>query len=341
MSKRRNKKKKNKNKNIKKGLKSMYDGYHAPAYQKRTEEINATNFSLIIPDQVWQKIFWWINKSNHEVSGFGSLDHDIETNTFTVRDAILLKQEVAATSTEIDPNALAKAIYETRNEHNALKWHWHSHVDMGVFWSADDKELIRSLAQQGWILATVFNKKRETRTAFSCMTDVIGMQHEMFVDNIPTVSQRLISPELTAQWDAEYAAKVQPERNRWESKKYEPKQFPLIEKETQDERELSEIKDHLPHRTSEAKFEPKDFDKTGYAWSLLLKTWAYNPYYDESLLSDRERMLAIDEMSIEEVELMRNHCPKFADIYRRYIIEAAGGTNGNGSKRSSTPNTPA
>ena len=308
---------------------------------ERTEEKNATNFNLVIPPLVMQKIFWWINKSSHEVSGFGHLDHDPDTNTFTVRDAILIKQEVGPTSTEIDPVALGKAMFETRAEHNALKWHWHSHVDMGVFWSADDKELIRSLAQQGWIVASVFNKKKECRTAFSGMCEVLGMPHEIFVDNIPTCIETPLAEHLIEQWDGEYAEKVAPERRA----AYQPgypgeaysrypmtKQYPPHQTRTTDEdSEAEEMKKVLPigERDDGAPVRNVTYDDYGHKYVYSLDRWIYNPHFDRSLQTDRERMEEITQMDPEEIDYLRKDCVRFETTYRRFLIEQAqGGANG-------------
>ena len=36
---------------------------------------------------------------------------------------------------------------------------------MGVFWSGTDHQAIEQIGKNGWVLATVFNKKAEQRTA--------------------------------------------------------------------------------------------------------------------------------------------------------------------------------
>jgi hypothetical protein len=164
-------------------------------------------FGIKIPDSVYQKIMWWINKSNFEVSGFGKAVYDEETKIFNIQDAVLLKQENTSTTTEMDANAVAKMLYELREVPGVL-WHWHSHVRMGVFYSGTDMDTYRELGSNGMILATVFNQKLEKKSCLLTTTKVMGQTQEVFFDDVPTSVIRYLDPELLAAWDKEYADHV-------------------------------------------------------------------------------------------------------------------------------------
>ena len=129
-----------------------------------------------IPREVFNKIMHWVNKSNDEVSGFGKCTYYKETGVLYVHDAYLLKQTNGAAHTDIDGQSLARLTYKTREEEGELKWWWHSHVNMQVFWSGTDTATIKELASQGWIGATVFNKREEMRSAIGVVTksDILG-----------------------------------------------------------------------------------------------------------------------------------------------------------------------
>lgn len=276
-------------------------------------------YKLIIPDLVYQKIMWWMNKANFEVSGFGSLDYDHPTRTFTVRDAILLKQEVGPASTEIDPVAIGKAMYEMREEPNALKWHWHSHVDMGVFWSGDDRTLIHNLGSQGWILATVFNRKHERKTAFLTTIEVMGEKETYFIDDIETRVKRLIDQELCSEWDRQYEEKVKQAPvaqfggylggSRWSSggqgnlddtdwNSRLAKREGFVENS---ERSLPEGVD-----MGKLSYTP---NKEGWRYSHMFKRAVYNPLFDESLTTEEEKLAMIFTMDAEEVEAAFHYDP--------------------------------
>lgn len=276
---------------------------------KRTPEKTGTNFLLVIPDMVYQQIMWWVRNCKHEVSGFGDLDWDAEHRIFTVRKVYLLDQEVSATSTEINPKALGKLMYETRAETNALKWHWHSHVDMDVFWSTDDREVIRSLAQQGWVVASVFNKKCEFRTAFSEVITVMGNEHELFVDEVDTTIDRTLSTALTAQWDEELKEKVKEEAKTWiyEGQKWLPSVYG-----GSDAREAGEL-------TLEE--DALGYSAYGFKWSHETHTWIYNPMRDTGLVSEQDVIDCLPDMSNYEIEVTKRDDPRFVEIYAAYTTK--------------------
>lgn len=281
------------------------------------------SLKLVIPDEIMQKIMWWIHKSNHEVSGFGSLDFDKESGTFTVRDAILLKQEVGPASTEIDPVSIGKAMYEMREEPNALKWHWHSHVDMGVFWSQDDRKLIENLGGQGWILASVFNKKREMKSAFYAKVESrfgeIETVQDQFLDDIPTHIQRFVDPSVADQWDKEYAEHVSVAKvitTMYDGYHYPSSNLLGFVKEAKRKTKKSKPKDHMGSY---------DYDDRGLKWSWKFERWAYNPVFDKALQTEAEILEAILTMDDEEVDTAYDYYGDrentFKILYKKVLAE--------------------
>lgn len=115
------------------------------------------------------KIMYWVDKADFEVSGFGTVTYD--GKDFLVNDVILLKQEGGAAHTDIDPLSLSKAQYELRGSEGELRFWWHSHVNMQAFMSGTDQATIKEIAQQGWCVAAVFNKRGEYQTALGYKYD--------------------------------------------------------------------------------------------------------------------------------------------------------------------------
>lgn len=109
------------------------------------------------------KIQHWIDKADfREVQGLGKVVS--ENGVFKVTSAILLPQKVGATSTEIDAKDVGKAMFFLKDEPGELRFWWHSHVKMPVFWSGTDTDTIQELGDGGWYVCTVFNQRRESRT---------------------------------------------------------------------------------------------------------------------------------------------------------------------------------
>ena len=307
--------------------------------QERTPTYTMGDITLNIPDKVHKKIMHWMSKTTHEVSGFGSLDWDETTKTFTVRDAILLKQKVGPASTEIDPVSMGKAMFRMKDEPNALKWHWHSHVNMGVFWSADDRELITSLGSQGWILATVFNLKNESKTAFMSRSSVMDYIHDVWFDDLKTNIISEQDKDLLAQWDKEYAENVSVEHETWNNwKPYD--MSGRDEMFSHWDRDQMSFNDYgygnlayqdFDHAPVPQVFVANDFDEMGFTQQRYKGYFMYNPIYDKQLKTEKEALEAVEEMAEcdwEDLDFMREHCPKFNQLVNKYLAQRAGKRNG-------------
>lgn len=304
------------------GKKNKKRKFFAPASEpvNSLEEENkspneADKFKLNIPDKVFEKIMYWINKASpNEVSGFGSLDFDEETREFTVRDAMLLEQEVSCGSAEIDDNSINKAMYKMRNEPNALKWHWHSHPTFDVFWSGTDEELIRQLGRKGWIVATVFNCKKEMRTAFLTSVELMGKPHDIFVDDFKTEIVIEVDEDLARRqkiYDQEFDINVK--TSKWSFKDYKTK------KNYDDgRREKRNYTPYLGESNGIERIWPYEYNAYGYA-ETRGGAFVYNPIYDCEVIGKENQYLAIEEMKEDEIEFLKERDYKFSDLYREYI----------------------
>lgn len=173
---------------------------------------------VIIPKQVHQKIMHWVNKSNFEVSGLGKLVQ--KDGVCTVLDVMLLPQKNGTTHTDIEAEEVGKAMFQLKDTEGDLRFWWHSHVDMGVFWSGTDMETIKKIGAGGWFVSTVFNKKREMKSAFYAVAgySLPWGSAELFLDNLETKVDDE-QPADTQAWDAEYDKNVTNQsyvpRNGW------------------------------------------------------------------------------------------------------------------------------
>lgn len=281
-------------------------------------------FKLHIPEAQFQKIMHWVNRCDNEVSGFGSLDYDAETLVFSVRDVILVKQTVTRAETEMDASAIGKAMYRLRDEPNALKWHWHSHGRMGVFWSSTDRELITQLSREGWLLASVFNQAEEVKTAFCEPVEVrrqsmffgpSTFREQKFIDDIRTVIITERDPELLAAWDKEFDDNVR-------EKEYgPPSRLPGFPRQLGDE-----VPEGIAAYADPGQHPNFKYDKQGYV--TIHGIARYNPCFDAEIEhSEFAVNAAIDEMTSSEVEFMKKYSPCFEGQLRKWqntrTLEAA------------------
>jgi hypothetical protein len=158
------------------------------------------NPKIKLSDLAYRKIMHWVNKSDYEVSGLGKLT--FKDGIYYVHDVMLLPQKNGATHTDIEGEDVGKAMYLLKDQPGDLRFWWHSHVNMDVFWSGTDRSTIRDISQGGWFVATVFNKRREMRSAFYTINPF-----DIFVDQIATEVESLQDPRI-ADWDAEYDRNV-------------------------------------------------------------------------------------------------------------------------------------
>lgn len=110
---------------------------------------------------LWKKLLYFMEKIDIEFSGLGTIE--IIDGNFHVTDIFLLKQEGGAASTDLNE----KAVLEAMSERDNINFWFHSHVNMGAFWSNTDKETIEMLSDHGFFLSLVMNKKNEYKLNFS------------------------------------------------------------------------------------------------------------------------------------------------------------------------------
>ena len=156
--------------------------------------------SLEIEHSVYDKIQYWIDKTNIEVSGLGRIIYDAECHVWRVVSAYLVDQVNSAADTELNAEAIGRLMFETKDDPGQLNWWWHSHHDMDVFWSSTDIAAIEELGQHGFFTATVFNKRRQS---LSCAYQNVPFR--MFSNELDF---EVLSRTANKEWDNEFDEKV-------------------------------------------------------------------------------------------------------------------------------------
>lgn len=116
---------------------------------------------LIITPVAHLKLQNYTQLTKYEISGMAKSTIDEDKNII-VTDVIIFKQECSAANTEIDDEAQAKFLNELmQKEERTEDWNiwWHSHCDMGVFWSTTDDATIKNhINGQSYLISLVVNK---------------------------------------------------------------------------------------------------------------------------------------------------------------------------------------
>lgn len=170
-------------------------------YTQTGYQSSFTKPKVSITDSAYNKIMYWVDKAPGEISGLGHVEK--RGDTFYITDAFLLPQKNASSSTDIEPDDVAKAMFDRRNVPGEIQFWWHSHVNMGVFWSGTDTDTMQKICEGGYFISTVFNKKRETKTAFC-----IGQPILAIVDDVPLLRESLMTDEIEKALSVEYDANV-------------------------------------------------------------------------------------------------------------------------------------
>ena len=117
---------------------------------------------------VHQEVMHYVRASDIEVSGFGLVEPIAKggDTVFRVHRAYLFPQKGTGASSICYREAVQDLETDLFREgfDLGLRWWWHSHVDMAVFFSGTDSATMAEVSD-AWMTATVFNSKGEM---FSC-----------------------------------------------------------------------------------------------------------------------------------------------------------------------------
>lgn len=162
---------------------------------------------LLIDAKAHAKIRHWMTKAaKYEVSGLGNVQYDDKQKLFTVTDVWLQEQTNTGASTDISADGVTQLMsmhagLKTAGKiHGDLRFWWHSHADMGVFWSNTDETAIHELSEHGWFLSSVFNHKGEIKTCWR-----MQKPWDVRIDDMPTsIDVTHAKPEVIALLDELY-----------------------------------------------------------------------------------------------------------------------------------------
>jgi hypothetical protein len=129
------------------------------------EKSVTTKFTTLFIDPiVMKRLMYYTQAATGEVSGLGTIIKD-EKNRHVVNNIYLLEQEASASDTELKPEAISKLMTDmmkANQDPGALKFWWHSHAAMGVFWSGTDDICAETLSKE-FAFSLVVNKAGERR----------------------------------------------------------------------------------------------------------------------------------------------------------------------------------
>ena len=137
--------------------------------EKEKPDIKVKFSSLFIHPIAMKKIRYYADAAKGEVSGMGTITIDAQ-GRHIVDEVYLLEQKSTAGDTEIEPESLSKLMTDlitAGKDTSKLKFWWHSHATMGVFWSSTDDACCDTLSRE-YAYSMVVNKAGDKK----CRLDV-------------------------------------------------------------------------------------------------------------------------------------------------------------------------
>ena len=128
------------------------------------KEVRSKFTTLFIDPVVMKRIMYYAQAADGEVSGLGTVVKD-DKGRMVVNQVYLLEQESSGADTELNSEAISKLMTDMigKNEDpGQLKFWWHSHASMGVFWSGTDDTCAETLSRE-FAFSLVVNKAGEKR----------------------------------------------------------------------------------------------------------------------------------------------------------------------------------
>ena len=158
---------------------------------------------LLLTPYAWEKMRHYVDGCTGEVSGMGKVE--IVDGELTVTDCTIFEQTVSGVHSDIETHALAKFQVELVQKGEDLshwKLWWHSHADMGVFWSGRDTDTIDSSTEFEYMVSLVTNHAHDLKARVDTFKPL-----RLFSD-LSVEIQEEYNVDLKALCDAEILEKV-------------------------------------------------------------------------------------------------------------------------------------
>jgi proteasome lid subunit RPN8/RPN11 len=167
------------------------------------EETIEKDITLTIPLEAYRKIMAYADACDEEISGFADVEYKKDKQEIVVGEVYLLEQNVTGTNTHLEEEAVSKfnidMIKKGRKQLPQL-W-WHSHVNMGTFFSGTDEETCSELQNDSFNIALVVNKAHQYKAMMYVYSEIIIKE---FGEKITSKEWRKIDP-LPVHIQMEYA----------------------------------------------------------------------------------------------------------------------------------------
>jgi len=144
-------------------------------------KLTAEDIRLYLLPEVEERMRHYTDLAAGEVSGLGTVEEF--DGGFLVTDLLLPKQVCSPGGTDLDQDSVATLIMEldqAGKDVGTLRFWWHSHSNLDVFWSPTDEQCINNLANGDYVLSMVTNKRGQVLARLDIFRPV-----RVTVDHLP------------------------------------------------------------------------------------------------------------------------------------------------------------
>lgn len=134
------------------------------------KSIRVTPPKIYITPDAYVTISELVKQCDYEISWFSRIE-EINKNAFVIEDAMLLSQEVTASSAEFSEKELSAFMNDILKNHgidfyNKIRCWGHSHVNFAASPSGQDLKQIMQFNEQDYYIMLIVNKKGDAHVAF-------------------------------------------------------------------------------------------------------------------------------------------------------------------------------
>lgn len=149
---------------------------------------------LRIQRNAWDKIMAYTTLCPTEISGLGKVSN--VDGELVVNDVAIFEQRASGAHSTITTEALAKFQTERVLAGESMKewcfW-WHSHANMGVFFSKTDTDTIEGSTEFPWLVSLVVNKKHEHKARLDVFVPInLFIELEVKILEVPNEEVKAI-----------------------------------------------------------------------------------------------------------------------------------------------------
>lgn len=180
---------------------------------------------LILPVSHFKKMMAYVDLCAGEVTGFFEVEWEEDRRAFVMGEIYLIKQEAGAADVEMDEEFIADFLAEriAAGADQMPRGWWHSHVNMGAFFSGtDDNTINNDFLNDSYTVSLVVNKRREMKATLVVFEDgPYGLyQSPLRVDDLK-ISLEGALEEIPEALRQEVLEKVQPHKPIAQSYQYQ------------------------------------------------------------------------------------------------------------------------